>query len=34
MRIERDAPEMFGANFAANLIATLEERFLWSRFGL
>jgi serine protease SohB len=34
MRIEREAPEMFGANFAANLIATLEERFLWSRFGL
>ena len=34
MRIEREAPELFGTNFAAGLIATLEERFLWSRFGL
>lgn len=34
VRTEREAPEMFGTNFAANLIATLEERFLWSRFGL
>jgi serine protease SohB len=34
MRIEREAPEMLGANFAANLVATLEERFVWSRFGL
>lgn len=34
MRIEREAPELIGANFAAGLVATLEERFLWSRFGL
>jgi serine protease SohB len=34
VRIEREAPEMLGASFAANLVATLEERFLWSRFGL
>jgi serine protease SohB len=32
--IEREAPEMIGAGFAAGLVATLEERFLWSRFGL
>jgi signal peptide peptidase SppA len=34
VRAEREAPEMLGASFAAGLIATLEERFLWSRFGL
>ncbi|HEY7608533.1 MAG TPA: S49 family peptidase [Alphaproteobacteria bacterium] len=32
--IEREAPELLGAGFAAGLVATLEERFLWSRFGL
>jgi serine protease SohB len=34
VRTEHEAPEMLGANFAAGLVATLEERFLWSRFGL
>jgi serine protease SohB len=34
IRAERAAPEALGANFAAGLIATLEERFIWSRFGL
>jgi serine protease SohB len=34
VRTEREGPEMLGANFAAGLVATLEERFLWSRFGL
>ena len=34
VRAEREAPEALGANFAAGLIATLEERFIWSRFGL
>jgi ClpP class serine protease len=34
MRVERDAPDMIGAGFAAGLVATLEERFFWSRFGL
>ncbi len=34
IRTEHDAPEMLGANFAAGIVATLEERFLWSRFGL
>src|SRR5262249_61336231 len=28
VRAEREAPELVGANFAAALIATLEERFL------
>ena len=34
VRTQRETPELLGANFAAGLIATLEERFLWSRFGL
>ncbi len=34
VRAERETPELIGASFAAGLIATLEERFLWSRFGL
>jgi len=34
VRAEREGPDMLGANFAAGLVATLEERFLWSRFGL
>ena len=34
MRVERHAPDMIGAGFATGLIATLEERFFWSRFGL
>ena len=34
VRTSGEAPEMLGANFAAGLIATLEERSFWSRFGL
>jgi ClpP class serine protease len=34
VRTGGEAPDLLGANFAAGLIATLEERFLWSRFGL
>ena len=34
VRTGAEAPELLGANFAAGLIATIEERSFWSRFGL